>query len=380
MPSARTPSVRMPSVRDGRERRTGRVCQTGRAPSRRRPRAPAGRERTRSSCARRAPSAARRDAGPPRRAPSAAPARHLQQREARGEAAADPATEWDPRVGARRSLQEALGLEAAGLRIELRATVHQIDAGRHRRAGRDGVAAEPHRREQPPHDDRHGRAQAQGLLQDGVHIGPLRARAYLLAQALQLPRVAQQALERPRQRGRGGSVDQQRDQFVAQFPIAERRAVLVVGALEHRDDVVASAGVRLVATAADLLEHGTLDRAHHGPEARVAHHRARADRRQQRQAAGNVHPFGELAQQLAQASEAIGVQLAEHRAHDHPKGDVLHPRPQRERLADRPARDLPPCDRGGRLGVALHQRAVKGREHALAVGHVLGLLQQHHRA
>jgi hypothetical protein len=62
------------------------------------------------------------------------------------------------------------------------------------------------------------------------------------------------------------------------------------------------------------------------------------------------------------------------------RGQEMHSRPQLERLADWPVRELPAGHLGHYLAVVLHALAVKGRQHQLAALHVLGLLQQHHRA
>ena len=132
--------------------------------------------------------------------------------------------------------------------------------------------------------------------------------------------------------------------------------------------------------AAHLLQHGVLDGAHHAPIVPVPRESARPGGRQQVQAPRVVHPVGEPAQQAAQAPQAVGFDGPEHDPHDRLERDLLHARPQLERLPDRPGGELAPRDVLHHLAVTLHALAVEGRQHQLAPEHMLGLLQQHHRA
>ncbi len=115
-------------------------------------------------------------------------------------------------------------------------------------------------------------------------------------------------------------------------------------------------------------------------EARVARQPARAEGGEQRQSRGVVEEIGEALEQRAQALHLLALGAAEGRAHHHLVADRLHPRPQRERLAHRPARDLRARDLHHHLPVGAHPLAVEGGQHEAPVGHVLGLVQQHHRA
>src|ERR1700733_868807 len=189
--------------------------------------------------------------------------------EARGQAASYATAEGDPRVGGCGCAEEALGHEGAGVWIEVLAAVDQIRARRGGRAGGNCVAAELHRREQLAHDQRYYWAQAQRLLYDCFCVGVVLAVQYLLLRARELVGMAQQALERPGQRGRGGAVGEQRDQFVAQLRLAERRATPRVRALEHREDVLAVLCAGRRAAAADLCEDICFDWRHHGTKAGV---------------------------------------------------------------------------------------------------------------
>ena len=58
----------------------------------------------------------------------------------------------------------------------------------------------------------------------------------------------------------------------------------------------------------------------------------------------------------------------------------LHPWPQRKRVGQRPAGNLLPRDIEHHVAVAAHALGVEGRQHETPVSHVLGLVEQHHRA
>ncbi len=263
--------------------------------------------------------------------------------------------------------------------VGLLAAVDEVDARGNRGPGGQVVAAQPHRLQQPADHHRHRRAEPQRLLDHRVEIGGPVAVGDLGLDPGQLLGMAQQPLEDPRQRGRGRAVGQQGQQFVAQFAVAHRLAVVVAGVGQHRDDVLAPVGA-FGAAPVDLVEDRLLDRPHRLLVGTAADDRAGAEDGEQGQVAGVVHPLGQPRQPLAHAIESGVVGVTENGADDHLLRDRLHPRPHLERLAGRPAARLAPRHRGHHLGVALHPLAVEGRQHQLATDHVLRFFQQHHRA
>ena len=197
------------------------------------------------------------------------------------------------------------------------------------------------------------------------------AREHLRAQARELLGVAQQALERPCQRGRGGPVGQQRDQFVAHLLVAHRRAALVVRLLEHREDA-------LVPRAGPARRGaGAPPRAAPLPPARSPRGSGRcgpASASRTRPAAsagaGSLSQLVRRSSSTRRRSSCSPSVVAEDRAHHHLVADRLHPRPQLERLANRPAGDLRARHIDHHLAVAAHPLAVERRAGCAAVGHV----------
>ena len=89
----------------------------------------------------------------------------------------------------RRALEEALGPEALGLRIDVGAPVREVDVRRDARAGRDLVAGELDRRGELADHARHDRPDPQRLLDHGVEVlAVLLARVELVLQPRQLRR------------------------------------------------------------------------------------------------------------------------------------------------------------------------------------------------
>ena len=94
-----------------------------------------------------------------------------------------------------------------------------------------------------------------------------------------------------------------------------------------------------------------------------------------------VEPLGQLGEVGAQRVEAgvVGAR-AEDGAHHHLLSrDLLHPRPERERLARRPGGDLAAGDLADRLGVVGDRLAVEGGQDDAAPAHVVGFFGEHHR-
>ncbi len=226
--------------------------------------------------------------------------------------------------------------------------------------------------------DREHRAAAQGLADRRGHVGVL-ARVDVGGQLRERIRVAEQALEGPGELGRGGLVagDEQGHQLVAKLDVRHRRAIFVAGEEQHREDVVAVAGIRaaFVDQALDLLV-GLL-----------AHREEVADRGEQaaeplqrRDQADRAHrELGHLADQDPQPLESLAAIEAEDRAQDHLEGELLHVGMERDRAAGRPALDLGSGDVGHEAAQRLHLLAVEGRQHQLPLGQMAILVEQEDR-
>ncbi len=255
--------------------------------------------------------------------------------------------------------------------------VDQVDAGRDQGLGGKLVAAQRRRLQQAPHDDRDRRPQAQGLLDHRVEVGLALAGQQFVLQAGQLLGVAQEALEDPGQRARGGAVGEQGEQFVAQLFLAQRGAVLVARLDQDRDGVLAAV-LAFGAAALGLGQHLRFDRRHRLAPAGAFFEPLRTELGKLTQTPFVVDRRGQVGEQVPQPIQPSLV-VAEDRPHHHLLGQRLHPRPERERLADRPGPHFAPSQLGHHLGVLAHPLAVEARQHQLAASHVLGLLAQHHR-
>jgi hypothetical protein len=134
------------------------------------------------------------------------------------------------------------------------------------------------------------------------------------------------------------------------------------------------------AALADLLEDELLDGPHYSLEVAGGGHRACPQGSQEGQAMGRVDPVGHRHETFPQQLEALALQGAEDGPHHDLEADCLHAGPQLEGLAQRPLLDLAACHLAHHLPVGLHAGAVEGGQQVLAVAHVLGLVQEHHRA
>ena len=133
---------------------------------------------------------------------------------------------------------------------------------------------------------------------------------------------------------------------------------------------------------ADHRVHLPVDHRHHGGEHALGLEMAGVA--QLHQQIQRVHRRGQHApQRLAQPAldgAALGAAPTPNTPrHDHLQGHRLHPRRQRERLADRPAVDLLVGDVGDHLDVALHGLAVERRQQQLALAHVARADRGEHR-
>ena len=166
-----------------------------------------------------------------------------------------------------------------------------------------------------------------------------------------------------------------RHQLVAQFGVAHRLAVLVARGEQQREHVVGLtlAGV-LGAAQGDLLVDEGVELGAGLEEARPGAPAAEAPA-QRRQRGDQAEPPGEALDQPLEAVQPPLVVDAEDGAHDHRQGDPLRVRPQRERLADRPAVHLGERRLADQLSVALDPLAVEGRQQQLALAHVRRLVE-----
>src|SRR4051812_24279208 len=303
---------------------------------------------------------------------------HLELRERRAEAAAHAAAERDPAELAGRAVEEALGTERVGLRIDALVVVHEVDAADQRRAGLVRVAADLDRLLDPPRlgDREHGAA-AEDLLHGGLEVrGVVLDRR--LGHARERGGRAHELLEAPRER-RGGRLvpgDEQRDELVAQLAVGHRPAGLVARREQHGHHVVA-----LHAGAAALVDQredegvgavADLDEALPGGEpAEVA-----AEQRQQRE-----RRRAEVEQLLQRGPQLVQLRPgghAEHGAHHHLERQRLRALMERERRAGAPSRDLRRGDLLHHAREGAHALAVEGGQHQLALGEVLGAVEQQH--
>jgi hypothetical protein len=255
--------------------------------------------------------------------------------------------------------------------------VDQVDARRHGRARWQQQPPDLDRARQPPRDERQDRPQAKRLLHHRVGVGVV-ARSRLLAQAVELLRMPNETLDRPRERGGGRLVagDQQRHELVAQFLVAHRPAILVAGLEEQREDVLALVQSGVVPAFRDLLIYESVDRATRSLEEREPFDASRAEDRKDQEPPAVDCPVEQVAQRGADAVEPGTLVDPEDGAHDDLERDVLHLRPDLKRAALGPALDLRAGDLGDHLPVALHALAVEGRQQELALRHVRRLVQE----
>ena len=165
--------------------------------------------------------------------------------------------------------------------------MHEVDAGGDRDARRQLVATDLDRLGEPPDDDRDDRPQPQGLLD---RRGQVRVRAGLdlIAQALELLRMAAETLDRPGERGRGRLVagDEQGEQLVTHLFVAHRAAVPVSGADQHREDVVALLEAPRPPVLGDLAVDEAIDPLDAPPEGPQPPDPVRTDQQHRQQQAG----------------------------------------------------------------------------------------------
>ena len=306
---------------------------------------------------------------------------HLELGEGGAEAAANAAAEGDPGVGAGRGLEEALGEEAVRLGVDLGIAVDEVDAGGDRGAGGQLVAADLDRLGQLADHQHDHRAQPQRLLDRRRQVGLVATGQGLGSQTLELLGVADQALHRPGERGRGGLVagDQQGQQLVADLGVAHRAAVLVAGGDQHREDVVALGEVLGQAALGDLGVDqlvDPLDAAAEGGDVADPLRSDQEDRSEEPRVGGEVE---EAAQSRPQRVHPCPVVDAEDSLEDDLQRYRLHPRSQLVGGAGRPALDLPHGDLGHRLAVALHPLAVERRQQQLALADVRLLVEDQDR-
>ena len=163
-----------------------------------------------------------------------------------------------------------------------------------------------------------------------------------------------------------------RDQLVQQLPVAHRRPVVVLGAQQQRQHVVAVGCFG--PTGSDLLRDELLQ----GSTAALEPHPWAEPPEiapQPRDLHDQVRAVGELLHQLQGALEARLLLDAEDRAQDHGKGYALRVGAHGERLAHRPALHVVLGDLPDQLAVAPHALPVKRRQQQLALAKVLILVE-----
>jgi hypothetical protein len=149
---------------------------------------------------------------------------------------------------------------------------------------------------------------------------------------------------------------------------------------QQRQHVLPLGQVPGLAAAGDLAQHLGVHLGQLAPEAAQSHDALRAEEPEHRSPAPVSRPGQELAQDASQTIQAVRLLDAEHRPHDHFEGHRLHVRQHGERLAHRPAGEVPSGDAGDDLCVGLHPVAVERRQHQLAPAQVLRPVEQEHVA
>jgi hypothetical protein len=305
---------------------------------------------------------------------------HLEQSEARADAPPSPAAERDPRVRARRRLQEALRAERERVGVDRRVVVQQVGAGEQHDAGPILDPADLDRLlDQARLRVRHDRAPAQDLVDRRRQVSVVVAVVELGVQAQLHGRRARDLLEGPRELRSGRLVagDKRRDELVAHLSRRHRRAVLVARAQQQREHVVA------VVLRAALLDQRVDQLVGARPRALELSHRATSfeqalsgGKQRQRALAECEH----AGHQVAQLVELRAALEPEDGTQDHLEREPLYARVKRDRLLVRPAGDLALGELGHQAGKALHLLAVERRQQQLALAHVRLLVEQDHRA
>jgi hypothetical protein len=242
------------------------------------------------------------------------------------------------------------------------------------RAGREPVAADVRGRGEPAGDVADHRADPQGLADHGVQIRAAGGLALELGQqAVHRPGMADEPLDRPRERGRRGLVagQQQRHQLVAQRSAVERAALLVAGPEQQRQHVVARRGVGVGAALCDLrvdkLVHPVPPARQHAPRRQRAEVAGEGRHHQQRAPADVQQPD----ERPVEVRPALRRVDPEHRPQDHLERDRLEARAQPEGAVERPPRQLLARRLLHRLLVRAHLRPLEGGQQQLALAHVL---------
>ena len=173
--------------------------------------------------------------------------------------------------------------------------------------------------------------------------------------------------------------DEQGQQLVAHLLVAHRAAVLVAGADQHREDVVALLQIPGPPPLGDLAVDQLVDPVDppaEGPSRRTRCGPDQEHRQEEPWVGGEVE---EVAQRVAQLGQPLALADAEDGAQDDLQRDRLHPRAQLVGGPRWPALDLACGDLGHRLPVALHPLAVEGRQQQATLAHVRLLVEDEDR-
>jgi hypothetical protein len=173
--------------------------------------------------------------------------------------------------------------------------------------------------------------------------------------------------------------DQQGHQLVTQLGVGEAIAGLALDREQQREHVVVLDAAGLRPAAGDLFEDDLVGRGAGAEVAAPRAARAEVDARERKCAVDHVH-VDHAHQRLAQTREEAGVLDPEHGAQDHLERDLLHPRAQRKRPAERPALELACRDVGDHVAIARDAASVERREHQLPHAEVIVAVEQQDRA
>jgi hypothetical protein len=296
-------------------------------------------------------------------------------------------TEGEPLPGRGLEVEESLGAEPLGLRVERGPPVHEVDRGSDQRTRRQVEAADLHRVLQHAPDHRDDGLEAKAFLHRRVEQRELRdahrvgaGGRDLVVEPSDERAVGEQPPQRPRQRRRGRLVtgDQEGHELIVHFVLAEGSALVVAGVEHHRQHVEAPRAALLpaptdlraedVARAARLTPH-----APPGAEwTEVALHERKEQDRVRRRVEHSLQGVGQL-------GEARPLFDSEDGAKDDLERDVLHRPVHREGATQRPAVDrlVGHVEHGPAVGV--HPLAVERGENHLPLTEVLRAVEEQQR-
>jgi len=305
---------------------------------------------------------------------------HLEGGEGGTQAPPDAAAEGKPAERRGRLADEPVRAKRGGVRVEVLASLDEVDVRARDRSGRNGVPADPDGLAHAPIHERDHRPDPQRLHDRGVQV-LRRTTVQLTDQAAQHPRMVQQQIEGPGQRRcrRLVSGEQQGHELVAYLVVGHSAALVVPREQQLGQDVAAPLQIGRLTPLPDLRDEHRVERIPGPDEPRprgVRPELAVARGEEQQGIPAEAGHRADVAAQLVLACAGIDT---EDDPHDDVEGDRLHARAQRERLAGRPAGDLRPRDvaDGGFPGT--HAITVERGQDQLALAQVLRPVQHEDR-